>query len=62
VIILDGPSVGEYDAEIRILAEFCDLVLLVVPDDLVTEVQINESIHSIGREKIFGIVSNKIKF
>lgn len=60
MVIVDGPSVGEYDAEIRILADLCDFVVLVVPDNLVTEAQINEAINSIGKDKIAGIVLDKV--
>ena len=60
MVIIDGPSVGEYDAEIRILADLCDFVVLVVPDNTVTEVNINEAIASIGKEKIAGVVLNNV--
>lgn len=60
MIIVDGPSVGEYDAEIRILADLCDFVVLVVPDNAVNEAQINEAIASIGKEKMAGLVLNSV--
>lgn len=61
VVVVDGPSVGEYDAEVRILVELCDVVILVVPDNMVTDMQIHEAIESIGKEKIHGVVINKAK-
>lgn len=60
MVIIDGPSVGEYDAEIRILADLSDFVVLVVPDNTVTEVEINDAIRSIGKDKIAGVVLNNI--
>ena len=60
MVIIDGPSVGEYDAEIRILADLCDFTIIVVPDNAVTEVQLNEAISSIGKDKIAGLVLDKV--
>jgi len=60
MVIIDGPSVGEYDAEIRILADLCDFAVIVVPDNAVTEAQLNEAITSIGKDKIAGLVLDKV--
>lgn len=57
-IIVDAPSAADYDAEIRILAELCDFVVLVVPYGKVTESQLNASIEKIGRDRLAGIVYN----
>lgn len=58
-IIVDAPSASDYDAEIRILAELCDFVLLVVPYGKVTEADLNASIEKIGRDRLAGIVYNQ---
>lgn len=60
MIIIDGPSVGEYDAESRILADLCDFAVIVVPDNNVTEAKINEAVASIGKEKVAGLVLDKV--
>jgi protein-tyrosine kinase len=57
-IIVDAPSAADYDAEIRILAELCDFVVLVVPYGKVTESQLNASVEKIGRDRLAGIVYN----
>jgi protein-tyrosine kinase len=57
-IIVDAPSAADYDAEIRILAELCDFVLLIVPYGTVTESQLNAAIEKIGREHLAGVVYN----
>lgn len=55
-IIVDAPSAVDYDAEVRILTEICDFVLLVVPYGKVTEVDLLSAIEMIGRSKIAGVV------
>jgi protein-tyrosine kinase len=57
-IIVDAPSAADYDAEIRILAELCDFVVLVVPYGKVSETQLNASIDKIGSEHLAGVVYN----
>lgn len=57
--IVDAPSASEYDAEIRILADLCDFVVLVVPYGRVTEIQLNSAIEKIGVERLAGIVYNQ---
>lgn len=55
-IIVDAPSAIDYDAEVRILSEICDFVLLVVPYGKVTEVDLLSAIEMIGKSNIVGIV------
>lgn len=57
-IIVDAPSAADYDAEIRILAELCDFVVLVVPYGKVTESQLIAAIEKIGSERLAGVVYN----
>lgn len=57
-IIMDSPSVGEYSADIRILASMCDLVILVVPYGKVTESQVQFCIDAIGQKRLAGMVFN----
>lgn len=57
--IVDAPSAAEYDAEIRILADLCDFVVLVVPYGKVTEIQLQSAIEKIGSERLAGIVYNQ---
>ena len=57
-ILIDTPSVGEYSADIRILAGMCDLVLLVVPYGKVTEAQVQFCIDAIEQKRLAGIVFN----
>ncbi len=58
-IIIDSPSVIEYDAEISILAELCDYVLLVVPYGKVMESQLLAAIERIGEDRLAGVVFNE---
>lgn len=57
--IVDAPSAADYDAEIRILVDLCDFVLLVVPYGRVTETQLNAAIEKIGADRIAGVVYNQ---
>ena len=57
--LVDSPSAAEYDAEIRILADLCDFVLLVVPYGKVTPAQVNAAINKIGAERLVGVVYNE---
>lgn len=57
-ILIDSPSVGEYSADIRILASMCDLVILVVPYGKVTESQVQFCIDAIGEDRLAGLVFN----
>lgn len=57
-VIIDSPSVGEYAADVRILASMCDLVVLVVPYGKVTESQVQFCIDTIGQKRLAGMVFN----
>jgi len=57
-ILIDSPSVGEYSADVRILASMCDFVLLVVPYGKVTESQVKFCIDAIGSKRLAGMVFN----
>lgn len=57
-VIMDGPSVGEYSADVRLMAGLCDFVLLVVPYGKATDAQIKSAINTIGEDKVAGIVFN----
>ncbi len=57
-IIIDGPSVTDYVAETRILAEIADCVILVVPYGKALESQITEAIDAIGKERLAGLIFN----
>lgn len=57
-VLLDGPPVSDYSAEIRILADLCDFVILVVPFGRVSEAQLQEGIAAIGKDRLAGVVFN----
>lgn len=57
-ILIDSPSVGEYSAEVRILASMCDLIILVVPYGKVTESQVQFCINAIGQKRLAGMIFN----
>lgn len=59
-IIIDSPSVGDFSADVRILAQLCDFVLLVVPYGKISQQQLQESIDIIGENRIAGIVYNNV--
>lgn len=56
-VILDGPPMAEI-ADIRILSEFADYVLMVARYGHATRGQIERSLSAIGGEKLLGIVFN----
>jgi Mrp family chromosome partitioning ATPase len=56
-IIIDAPPVG-LAAETRILANYCDVALLVVPYGRVTPQQIQSGIDTVGKDKVAGLVFN----
>ena len=56
-IIMDAPPMTE-SADMQILAELCDYVVLVVPYGRVTESQIDACVKVIGETKLLGIVFN----
>ncbi len=58
-IVVDAPAASDYDAEIRILADLCDCVVLVVPYGKVTEPQLHSAIEKIGKDRLAGVVYNQ---
>jgi protein-tyrosine kinase len=59
-IIVDSPSVGDFSADTRIIAELCDFVVLVVPYGKVTDSEIRASIEILGQHRIAGVVFNNV--
>lgn len=59
-IVMDGPSVGEYSADVRLLSDLCDFVVLVVPFGKATDAQVKSAIETIGKDRIAGVVFNYI--
>ena len=58
IIILDTPPILD-SADTKILAEYCDHVLLVVPYKGVMNSTINKTLASIEKSKVIGMVLNK---
>ena len=58
-IVVDGPAFTNYEAEVQILAELCDLVVLVVASGTTTEVAVSAAVERIGSEKLAGVVFNE---
>jgi len=56
-IVVDAPSVGA-SADVRMLAELCDLAVLVVPYAAATDAQIEAAVNSIGEQRLLGTVIN----
>lgn len=56
-IILDAPPMTE-SADMQILAELCDYIVLVVPYGRVTESQVDVCAKAIGEKKLIGILFN----
>jgi len=59
-VILDGPSVSEYSADVRLIGSLCDFVVLVVPYGKATDAQIKHAVDTIGRDRLAGIVFNYV--
>lgn len=57
-VIVDAPSVTDYDAEVRILSELCDLVVLVVPKGLVTREQLDKAVEAVDKHKLAAVIYN----
>ncbi len=57
-VIMDGPPVGEYSADVRLIGGLCDFVVLVVPYGKATEAQVKNAIETIGKDRVAGIVFN----
>jgi capsular exopolysaccharide synthesis family protein len=56
-IILDAPPMSQ-SADMQILTELCDYVLLVVPYGKVTEAQIARCVKAVNEQKLLGVVFN----
>jgi Mrp family chromosome partitioning ATPase len=56
-VILDSPPISQ-SADLQILMELCDYVILVVPYGKVTEAQLADAAKTIGEKKLMGIVFN----
>ena len=59
-VIVDSPSITEFPADVRILSQACDFVVLVVPYGKVTGEQVQESIRAIGLDRLAGVIFNRI--
>ena len=58
-IVVDGPAVSDYDAEIRILSELCDLVVLVVPEGKVSRTELEKAVNSVDSDKLAAVIYNR---
>ena len=58
IIILDTPPILD-TADSKILAEYCDHVLLVIPYKGVMSSTVNKTLSSIEKSKVIGMVLNK---
>jgi len=56
-IILDAPPMTE-SADMQILAELCDYIVLVAPYGRVTETQVDVCAKAIGEKKLIGVLFN----
>lgn len=56
-VLIDAPPVST-SADVRILAELCDFVVLVVPFGKVTQAQVQSSVDAIGENKLAGVIFN----
>lgn len=59
-VVMDAPSVGEYSADVRLLANLVDMVILVVPYGKATDAQVRSAISTIGENRIVGTVFNYV--
>jgi len=59
-IIIDCPSVGEFSADVRIMAELCDFAVLVVPYGKVSDSEVKASIDILGEHRVAGVVFNNV--
>jgi protein-tyrosine kinase len=57
-IILDAPPIGE-SVDARILADLCDLVVIVVDYGKVTESQVMSAVDAVGKDKLAGVLLNR---
>lgn len=56
-VVLDAPSV-EYSTEARIIAQFCDYAVLVVPFGKSTTPQVLSAIDAVGKDRFAGLIFN----
>lgn len=59
-VIIDGPSVGDYSADIRLLSQLCDFVILVTPYGKASGSNLLLSTETIGEERMAGVVFNSV--
>ncbi len=59
-VIIDSPSVGDFSADVRILAQLCDFVVLVVPYGKVTDSEVKNCIDILGEQRVAGVVFNNV--
>lgn len=59
-IIIDSPSVGDFSADVRILAQMCDFVVLVVPYGKVTDNEVKAAVDILGEKRVAGVVFNNV--
>lgn len=57
-VLIDAPPVGEYPADIRILASLCDFVVLVVPSGKVKQEEVRSAVDMIGEDRLAAVVFN----
>ena len=58
-IIVDAPPAMDYEADVSLLSDICDFIVLVVPYGKVNETQLNAEIQKIGVDRLAGIVFNE---
>jgi protein-tyrosine kinase len=56
-VILDSPPMSQ-SADVQILMDMCDFVILVVPYGKITEAQLADAAKTIGDKKLLGVVFN----
>jgi Mrp family chromosome partitioning ATPase len=56
-IILDGPSMADF-ADIRILSDLCDYVIVVARYGRATNTQVESCLNVISDKKLLGVVFN----
>lgn len=58
-VVVDASSLNDYDAEVRIISDICDMVVLVVPEGKVTKEEIERALESVDPSKLVGLVYNR---
>ncbi len=59
-IIIDSPSAGEFSADVRLLSQLCDFVVLVTPYGKASGSDIQQCSEIIGEDRIAGVVFNNM--